>query len=155
MRLAPATTWTCKQPTRLGLEHPPDAPPDPDILNFRRVEFVRDLMVEFGLRNKPVWFNEYGWNASPADMNPAKLVWRRVSEETQAEWTVEGVRYALAQWPWAGVFNLWFFRKPLGALTPDESEYYFRMVEPGLHPAAGLPSCAARRHRHLVRLGPT
>ena len=117
-----------------GLEHPPDAPPDPDILNFRRVEFVRDLMVEFGLRNKPVWFNEYGWNASPADMNPAKLVWRRVSEETQAEWTVEGVRYALAQWPWAGVFNLWFFRKPLGALTPDESEYYFRMVEPDFTP---------------------
>lgn len=117
-----------------GLEFPPDAPPDPDVLNFRRVEFVRELMVEFGLRNKPVWFNEYGWNASPADMNPAKLVWRRVSEETQAEWTVEGVRYALTHWPWAGVFNLWFFRKPLTALQPDESEYYFRMVEPDFTP---------------------
>ena len=31
-----------------GLEYPPDAPPDPDVLNFRRVEFVRELMVEFG-----------------------------------------------------------------------------------------------------------
>ena len=111
-----------------------EAPPDPNVLNFRRVEYVRDLMVEFGLRNKPVWFNEYGWNASPADMNPAKLVWRRVSEETQAEWTVEGVRYALTHWPWAGVFNLWFFRKPLAALQPDESEYYFRMVEPDFTP---------------------
>ena len=117
-----------------GLEHPPDAAPDPHVLNFRRVEFVRELMLEFGLRNKPVWFNEYGWNASPADMNPAKLVWRRVSEETQAEWTVEGVRYALTHWPWAGVFNLWFFRKPLEALQPDESEYYFRMVEPDFTP---------------------
>ena len=117
-----------------GLEHPPDAPPDPGVLNFRRVEFVRELMVEFGLRNKPVWFNEYGWNASPADMHPAKLVWRRVPEETQAEWTVDGVRYALTHWPWAGVFNLWFFRKPLEALQPDESEYYFRMVEPDFTP---------------------
>ncbi len=117
-----------------GLEHPPDAPPDPDVLNFRRVEFVRELMVEFGLRNRPIWFNEYGWNASPADMNPAKLVWRRVTEETQAEWTVEGVQYALTHWPWAGVFNLWFFRKPLAALQPDESEYYFRMVEPDFTP---------------------
>ncbi len=117
-----------------GLEHPPERPPDPDVLNFRRVEFVRELMVEFGLRNKPVWFNEYGWNASPEDMNPAKLVWRRVPEETQAEWTVEGVRYALTHWPWAGVFNLWFFRKPLTALQPDESEYYFRMVEPDFTP---------------------
>ncbi len=117
-----------------GLEYPPDAPPDPDVLNFRRVEFVRELMVEFGLRNRPIWFNEYGWNASPADMNPAKLVWRRVSEETQAEWTVEGVRYALTHWPWAGVFNLWFFRKPLVSLQPDDSEYYFRMVEPDFTP---------------------
>lgn len=117
-----------------GLEHPPDAPPDLNVLNFRRVEFVRELMVEFGLRNRPIWFNEYGWNASPADMDAAKLVWRRVPEETQAEWTVEGVRYALTHWPWAGVFNLWFFRKPLGALQPDESEYYFRMVEPDFTP---------------------
>lgn len=117
-----------------GLEHPPDAPPDPDILNFRRVEFVRELMIEFGLRNRPIWFNEYGWNASPADMTPEKLVWRRVPEETQAQWTVDGVRYALTHWPWAGVFNLWFFRKPLSALRPDESEYYFRMVEPDFTP---------------------
>lgn len=117
-----------------GLEYPPDAPPDPDVLNFRRVEFVREIMEEFGLHNKPVWFNEYGWNASPADMDPAKLVWRRVPEETQAEWTVEGVRYALTHWPWAGVFNLWFFRKPLTSLQPDESEYYFRMVEPDFTP---------------------
>ena len=117
-----------------GLEYPPDALPDRDVLNFRRVEFVRELMVEFGLPDKPIWFNEYGWNASPADMSPTKLVWRRVPEEQQAEWSVEGVRYGLSNWPWAGVFNLWFFRKPLEALQPSQSEYYFRMVDPDFTP---------------------
>ena len=29
-----------------GLEYPPDAPPDLNVLNFRRVEFVRELMLE-------------------------------------------------------------------------------------------------------------
>ena len=117
-----------------GLEHPPEAAPDPDVLNFRRVEFLRELMVEFGLGNKPIWFNEYGWNASPADMSAAKLVWRRVSEEQQAEWSVDGVRYGLTNWPWAGVFNIWFFRKPASSLRPDQSEYYFRMVDPDFTP---------------------
>ncbi len=117
-----------------GLEYPPDAPPDRDVLNFRRVEFLRELMIEFGLSGKPIWFNEYGWNASPADMSPTKLVWRRVPEEQQARWSVEGVRYGLSHWPWAGVFNLWFFRKPLGALQPNQSEYYFRMVDPDFTP---------------------
>ncbi len=117
-----------------GLEYPPDAPPDPDVLNFRRVEFVRERMVAHGLQDKPIWFNEYGWNASPADMNPAQLVWRRVPETTQAAWSVDGVRFGLESWPWAGVFSLWFFRKPLTALGPDQSEYYFRMVEPDFMP---------------------
>jgi hypothetical protein len=117
-----------------GLEHPPEAAPDRDVLNFRRVEFLRELMVEFGLGNKPIWFNEYGWNASPDDMSPAKLVWQRVSEEQQAEWSVEGVRYGLNNWPWAGVFNIWFFRKPASSLRSDQSEYFFRMVDPDFTP---------------------
>ncbi len=117
-----------------GLEHPPTAPPDPDVLNFRRVELIRERMTEFGLSAKPIWFNEYGWNASPADMDPAKLIWRRVDEPKQAEWTVSGVRYGLANWPWAGVFNIWFFRRPFEIVGPDESEYYFRMVGPDFTP---------------------
>ncbi len=117
-----------------GLEYPPEAAPNKDVLNFRRVEFLRELMVEFGLGNKPIWFNEYGWNASPSDMSPEKLIWRRVSEEQQAEWSVEGIRYGLNNWPWAGVFNIWFFRKPEGSLSPDMSEYYFRMVDTDFTP---------------------
>lgn len=117
-----------------GLEHPPDAPPDPDVLNFRRVELVRELMTGYGLRPKAIWLNEYGWNASPPDMDPGKLVWRRVDEVQQAAWTVDGVRFGLANWPWVGVFNVWFFRKPFELLGADQSEFYFRMVDPDFTP---------------------
>ena len=111
-----------------GLEYPPTAEPDPDVLNFRRVELLREVMERNGDTKKAVWFNEYGWNASPADMPADKLVWRRVTEEQQAEWTVEGVKYGRSNWPWAGVFCIWYLRQ-VGNFAPTSSEYYFRMVD--------------------------
>ncbi len=117
-----------------GMEHPPEAAPDPRVLNFRRVELVRDLMVEYGLSDIPVWLSAYGWNAAPADFDASQLVWRRVAESQQAEWTVEGVRYGLREWPWIGVFGIWFFRQAFERLGPDDAAYFFRMVDPDFTP---------------------
>lgn len=111
-----------------GMDRPPDDPPDPQVLNFRRVELQREIMVRYGDVDKPIWFNEYGWNAAPANFPPEKLIWRRVSEEQQARWTVEGIRWARARWPWAGVFNIWYFRQ-IGNKSLDDADYYFRMVD--------------------------
>ncbi len=116
-----------------GLEYPPTAPPDPGVLNFRRVELLREVMERNGDGQKAVWFNEYGWNASPPDMDPAKLIWRRVTEKQQAEWTVEGIAFGRKHWPWAGVFCIWYFRQ-VGDIPPSSSEYYFRMVDPEFTP---------------------
>ena len=111
-----------------GMDRPPQDPPDPGVLNFRRVELQRRIMERYGDGDKPVWFNEYGWNAAPADFPPEKLIWRRVDEEQQAAWTVAGIRWAREHWPWAGVFNIWYFRQ-IGNLSPEDPDYYFRMVD--------------------------
>ncbi len=111
-----------------GMDRPPVDAPDPNVLNFRRVELQREIMLRYGDGDKPIWFNEYGWNAAPANFPPEKLIWQRVSEEQQAEWTVEGIRWAQEHWPWAGVFNIWYFRQ-IGNLSPDRADYYFRMVD--------------------------
>lgn len=111
-----------------GMDRPPEDPPDPDVLNFRRIELQREIMVRYGDGDKPIWFNEYGWNAAPANFPPEKLIWRRVTEAQQAEWTVEGIRWAREHWPWAGVFNIWYFRQ-IGNLSPANADYYFRMVD--------------------------
>jgi hypothetical protein len=113
-----------------GLDQPPEAEPGPRTLNFRRVELLREIMVENGDADKAIWLNEYAWNASPESLpEEEKNYWRHVSEETQAEWTVRGVNYAREFWPWVGVMSIWYFRQ-VGDVPPEKAEYYFRMVNP-------------------------
>jgi hypothetical protein len=112
-----------------GFDRPPADPPDPNVLNFRRVELQRAIMERYGDAGKAMWFNEYGWNAAPATFSEEALTWKRVSEEEQAEYLLQGIEFGRAEWPWAGVFNIWYFRQTGQQYTPDEAAYYFRMVD--------------------------
>jgi len=116
-----------------GMDRPPEDPPDPAVLNFQRVLLQREIMVRYGDGDKAVWFNEYGWNASPASFPDDALTWKRVSEDEQAEYTVRGIEMARSEWPWAGVFFIWYFRQ-VGQIPATSSEYYFRMVDPDFTP---------------------
>lgn len=112
-----------------GFDLPPEDAPDPDVLNFRRVELLREIMERYGDDEKAIWFNEYGWNAAPESFGEPALIWKRVSEEKQAEYTLGGIAYAQENWPWAGVFAIWYFRQTGQQYTPDDAAYYFRMVD--------------------------
>lgn len=111
-----------------GLKSTPTDPPDPKQLNFQRVVLARQIMEKSGDANKAIWINEYGWNAAPPDFPAEKLLWGRVPEQQQADYTLRGIEYARANWNWVGVFNLWYFRQ-VGDITPDRADYYFRMVD--------------------------
>lgn len=111
-----------------GLNSPPEEAPDPSRLNFRRIELQRQIMDAYGDQAKPVWINEFGWNAAPPSFSAAKLIWGRVDEDRQANYTVRAIDYARKNWPWAGVFSLWYFRQ-VGDITVDNAEYYFRVVD--------------------------
>ena len=111
-----------------GLGSAPEEAAQPRVLNFQRVLFLREVMERHGDSGTPMWFNEYGWNASPEDFPKEQLVWQRVGEQDQADYTVRGIEYAQERWPWAGVFNIWYFRQ-VGSISPDSSDYYFRVVD--------------------------
>ena len=116
-----------------GMDKPPADAPSKSVLNFRRAELLRGVMEKNGDANKAVWFNEYGWNASPTEIPKEERIWQRVTEKQQADWTIEGVQRALRDWPWAGVFCTWYFRQ-VGDIPPSRSEYYFRLVDPDFTP---------------------
>ncbi len=117
-----------------GFDLPPTDPPDPAVLNFRRVELAREIMEQYGAAGKAVWINEYGWNAAPPSFDETVLTWKRVSEEQQAEYTLQGIDWARQNWPWVGVFAIWYFRQVGQQYTPSEAAYYFRMVDADFTP---------------------
>lgn len=115
-----------------GFEFPPTDPPDPDVLNFQRLKLLREVMVRHGDGNKPVWLNEFGWNAPPQDFPGEKLIWRRVTEEEQANYIAEAIRLARS-WGWIGAINVWYFRQ-VGDFPADRADYYFRVVDTDFTP---------------------
>lgn len=116
-----------------GLGSTPEDPPNPGTLNFQRVLLERAVMEKFGDSAKPIWVLEYGWNAAPDSIPDSRLIWGRVTEEQQAQYTVRGIDLARTNWPWAGVFSIWYFRQ-VGDIPPGNPEYYFRMVDADFAP---------------------
>ena len=104
----------------------------PRIINFSRPLYIRDIMVKNGDEHKPVWISEMNWNAIP-EGHPAYPAYGRVSEEQQARYAVEAYQRVQEEWPWAGVVNFWFFKRPSDA-EKGQAFYYFRMVEPDFTP---------------------
>jgi hypothetical protein len=116
-----------------GLDRPPEDPPDPNVLNMRRVELQREIMERYGDIQKPIWINEYGWNSAPASFPEEILTWERVTESQQADYTVRGIAWARQHWPWLGVVNIWYFRQ-VGDISPEQPAYYFALVDPEFNP---------------------
>ena len=124
-----------------GFNRPPEDPPGPDVLNYRRVELQREIMERHGDGGKAIWINEYGWNAAPASFPEELLTWERVTEAEQAEYTVQGIAWARAHWPWLGVVNIWYFRQ-VGDVPPDRAAYYFALVDPQFSPRPAYDALA-------------
>ncbi len=106
-----------------GWSFPADDPPDPEVINFRRVELVHQLLANNGLANLPIYITEGGWNDHPRWTRAVKPA-QRIQNTIRA--------YQLAQsWPWAKVAALWAFRYPWPAKTYLD---YFTFVTPDFDP---------------------
>ena len=110
---------------------PTDRRVHPDRVNFSRVMLIRELMVQNGDANKPIWASEVGWNALPREFDGFPY-YGRVSEELQAEYSAAAYRMAQEEWPWMGVMSYWFFKRPSDH-EKNQAFYYFRMMEPSFY----------------------
>lgn len=107
---------------------PYDRRMNPRVINYSRVLFIRDIMVKNGDAHKPIWISEMNWNAVPEGL-PAP--YGRVTLEQQARYAVMAYQRAQEEWPWVGVVNFWFFKRPSDQwLRENKPEYFFRMAEP-------------------------
>ena len=88
-----------------GLGFPPEMAPAPDLLNFRRVELLREIMVAHGDAHKPIYITEAGWNDHP------RWTWS-VTPAQRITYTLDAYAWAEEQWPWCPVVAMWMFRTP-------------------------------------------
>ena len=113
---------------------PTDHRMQPLNINFSRPAYVRDIMVANGDAAKPIWISEMNSNAVPNDPDIAGWgAYGQVTPEQQARYATLAYQRAMEEWPWAGVVNFWFFKRPSDA-ERNQSWYYFRMVEPDFTP---------------------
>ncbi len=106
-----------------GLTFPPDDPPDSAVINYRRVELLREIMTANGDGDKSIYITEAGWNDHPR--------WTRAVRPAQRiRYTIRA--YELAQdWPWLEAVAIWAFRYP----WPERNiRDYYTFVTPDFDP---------------------
>ena len=106
-----------------GLTFPPDDPPDPEVINFRRVELLRQVMIANGDGDKPIHITEAGWNDHPR--------WKRAVRPAQRiRYTIRAYEMAL-DWDWLQSLSMWVFRYPV----PEKGfRKYFSFVTTDFQP---------------------
>jgi O-antigen ligase len=85
---------------------PDDLRVDESVLNFSRLQLLREVMVRYGDADKPVWASQWGWNALPRDWGGEPSIWGETDQDTQAAWTVAALERARLEWPWMGAMIL-------------------------------------------------
>ena len=98
-----------------GFTRPPEDDPDPDTINFRRVELLRAIMERYGDGEKPLIITESGWNDDPRWTNAVRPGQRIV-------YTLEALEM-VENWPWAEQLCIWNFRQPLDLHNRRDAYY--------------------------------
>ena len=121
---------------------PTDRRMNPRVLNFSRPLFMRDLMVANGDAHKPIWISEMNWNAVPDDVPDKRF--GQVTEEQQGRYLVEAYERIQKEWPWLGVANVWYLKRPDDRWQQEgKPEYYFRLLEPDFTPTPAYEALKA------------
>ncbi len=85
-----------------GFSQPPEAAPNQDQLNFRRVELLREVLVRHGLADMPIYITAWGWWApQQSDLDLTASPWGGVPLVRLPEYQRLGWEWAQAHWPWA------------------------------------------------------
>ena len=109
-----------------GLGFDADEPAGESVINFRRAELLREIMVRNGDGGKKAMITEGGWNDHPRWTRAVRPAGRILN-------TVRAYEIAHAEWPWLENVCLWVFRFPW-----DQKSYqdYFTFVDTDFEPKA-------------------
>ncbi len=91
---------------------------------FRRVEDLRQIMVENGDAEKSVAVLEMGWTS---DNRPnSDYRWHAVTEQEKADYLARAFKYARANWPWMAFMTVIYIPDPRWKL--DQEQVYWSIT---------------------------
>jgi len=88
------------------------------VLNFGRVQLLRQVMEAHGDAGKPLWAVAFGWNALPEGWQGRPSVWGTDTEAVQATDTIAAIERARREWPWLGLMILSHWQPDVPADDP-------------------------------------
>jgi len=88
---------------------------------FRRVEQLRQVMLENGDAQKQMWLTEFGWASTP-NPAPGYEYAAQNSEEQQAQYIGDAFRLARDQYPWMGPMFLFQLNMALPEVSTDPND---------------------------------
>jgi exo-beta-1,3-glucanase (GH17 family) len=78
---------------------------DDESFYFRRIQQLRDVMVDNGEGAKQIWLTEFGWTT--ANQAPGYGYGEFVTDQDQADYLVRAYEIAKNEWPYIGVMCVW------------------------------------------------
>lgn len=110
---------------------PEDRTVNSGLLNFSRLILLRDEMLLYGDRAKPMWAVEMGWNALPSGWEGEPSPWGSDTPEIQSERLASALERIRGEWDWlTGVFPL-YLQPNLPAENP---RWGFALLKPDGQP---------------------
>ncbi len=128
-----------------GFDRPPEDPPAPDRLNFRRVELAREVMRRYGDADTPIWITGFGWNALSRP-----TPWKEVPAPIQRAYLARALAWAERHLPWSGPL-FWVHAYP--NRPPAAAEWGFALWDPDGTPRPAWQALAALATRVVVPPG--
>ena len=96
------------------------------LLNFSRVQFLRQVMERRGDDATPIWAVEFGWNSLPRGWTGVASPWRGIGAEEQITYTLGALARAEKEWPWMGAMFLAAWQPDA---SPDDPIWGFALVD--------------------------
>ncbi len=91
---------------------------------FRRVEDLRQIMVENGDADKSVAVLEMGWTSDNRPTSDYR--WHAVTEQEKADYLARAFRYARTNWPWMSFMTVIYIPDP--RWKPDQEQLYWSIT---------------------------
>ncbi len=98
---------------------------------FRRIEQLRQVMIDNGDAAKQIWLTEFGWTT--VNQAPGYEYGAQVSDQDQANYLVRAFQIARDEWPWIGVMEVWNLNYSVIS-SPSDEKYPWSVINPDWSP---------------------